>query len=174
MIYLVRHGQTDWNLFKRCNGVTDTFLNKAGIEQAKQQAVQLENVSFDICFCSPLTRARQYCEIISKEASVFDDRLAEIDCGDFEGKKETLLMRFLFLRAIKTGASGTERFDTFIDRNCALCDEITKKHRDKNVLIVTHAANARVINYYFNGKPNNYNFMKGVCRNNEFLAFENL
>jgi hypothetical protein len=42
-----------------------------------------------------------------------------------------------------------------------------------DLLIVTHAANARVINYYFNGKPNNYNFMKGVCRNNEFLTFEN-
>ena len=66
MIYLIRHGQTDWNLFKRCNGVTDTFLNKVGIEQAKQQADNLKSISFDMCFCSPLTRARQYCEIINK------------------------------------------------------------------------------------------------------------
>lgn len=173
MIYLVRHGQTDWNLFKRYNGVTDTFLNKAGIEQAKQQADNLKSISFDMCFCSPLMRARQYCEIINKGTLVFDDRLTEIDCGDFEGKKETLLMGLLFLRAIKTGARGTERFGVFIERNCALCDEITEKHKGRNVLIVTHAANARVINYYFKGKPNDYNFMKAVCKNNEFLTFEN-
>ena len=174
MIYLVRHGQTDWNLFKMCNGHTDTFLNKTGIEQAKQQADNLKNISFDMCFCSPLTRARQHCEIISKEPIVFDDRLVEIACGNFEGKKETMLMGLLFFRAIKKGTRGTERFDAFIDRNCALCGEIEEKHRGKNILIVTHAANARVINYYFNGKPDNYNFTKGVCRNNEFLSFENL
>jgi len=46
MIYLVRHGQTDWNLFKRCNGSTDTYLNQAGIEQAKQQAARLKEVNF--------------------------------------------------------------------------------------------------------------------------------
>jgi len=173
MIYLVRHGQTDWNLFKRFNGVTDTFLNKSGIEQAKQQADNLNSISFDVCFCSPLARARQYCEIINKGVLTFDDRLTEIDCGNFEGKKETLLMGLLFLQAIKTGVRGTERFSVFIERNCALCDEITEKYRGKNVLIVTHAANARVINYYFNGKPDDYNFMKAVCKNNKFLIFEN-
>jgi probable phosphoglycerate mutase len=34
MVYLVRHGETDWNLFKRCNGITDTYLNRTGVEQA--------------------------------------------------------------------------------------------------------------------------------------------
>ena len=64
MIYLFRHGQTDWNLFKRCNGRTDTFLNKTGIEQAKIQVENLKNIGFDSCFCSPQSRARQFCEII--------------------------------------------------------------------------------------------------------------
>jgi len=53
MIYLVRQGETDWNLFKRANGVTDTFLNITGIAQAKLQADNLRSVSFDACFCSP-------------------------------------------------------------------------------------------------------------------------
>ena len=41
MIYLVRQGETDWNLFRRANGITDTFLNRTGIAQAKLQAENL-------------------------------------------------------------------------------------------------------------------------------------
>ena len=50
MIYLVRQGQTDWNLFRRFNRVTETFLNQNGIEQAKKQAEELKDIEFDICF----------------------------------------------------------------------------------------------------------------------------
>lgn len=66
MIYLVRQGQTDWNLFRRFNGVTETFLNQNGIEQAKKQAEELKDIEFDICFCSPQMRAVQTGEIIYK------------------------------------------------------------------------------------------------------------
>jgi broad specificity phosphatase PhoE len=173
MIYLVRQGETDWNLFKRTNGVTDTFLNQTGIAQAKLQAENLRSVSFDACFCSPQTRARQTCEIIYQGPVVFDDRLAEIYCGDFEGKKETAVMMILFWLAIKTGAKGTERYDAFMKRNCDLCDVIMEEYKGKNVLIVTHAGNARVINYYFTGKPKNYNFVKAVVKKGGLLTFEN-
>ena len=173
MIYLVRHGETDWNLFKRCNGVTDTFLNQTGINQANMQAKNMENIDFDICFCSPQTRARQFCEIIYKNSAVYDDRLAEIYCGEFEGKEETAEMMKLFWRAIQTGDKGTECFRDFIKRNCDFCDLITERHKRKNVLIVTHAANTRVINYYFTGKPDNYDFTKRVVDKGGLITFVN-
>jgi len=173
MVYLVRHGQTDWNLFKRFNGNTDTYLNQTGIEQAKQQAENLKNVIFDACFCSPLTRARQFCEIIHKGPIVFDDRLTEIDCGEFEGTEETVDSMKLFWKAVQSGDMGTERVAVFIKRNCDLCDIIAKKHIGENVLLVTHAANARIINYYFMGKPKDYNFSKAVCEIGGLLTFEN-
>ena len=75
MIYLVRHGETDGNLFRKANGVTDTYLNKTGIEQAKLQAENLRSINFDACFCSPQTRARQTCEIIYKLSSKMADCL---------------------------------------------------------------------------------------------------
>lgn len=50
MIYLVRHGETDWNLFKRFNGMTETFLNETGLQQAKLQAKNLKDINFDACF----------------------------------------------------------------------------------------------------------------------------
>lgn len=173
MIYLLRHGQTDWNLFKRANGYTDTYLNKTGIEQAKLQAENLRDINFDVCFCSTLTRARQFCEIIYKGSILFDDRLVEINCGEFEGMEETTEMMKSLWQAIQSGDRGTENFRMFMKRNFDLCDLIMQEYKGKNVLIVTHALNARIINYYFSGKPKDYDFTKGVARNNEFLTFEN-
>ncbi len=47
MVYLVRQGQTDWNLLKKFNGCTDIELNQTGIEQAHLQAENLKSASFD-------------------------------------------------------------------------------------------------------------------------------
>ena len=173
MIYLIRHGETDWNLFKRFNGCTDTYLNQTGIEQAKLQANNLMSVSFDACYCSTRTRARQFCEIIHKGPIVFDERLTEINCGEFEGTEETAESMKLFWQAIKNGDKGTENFQAFIERNCDLCDMITKEHQNKNVLIVTHAANARIIDYYFKGKPKDYDFLGRVIDKGELIKYQN-
>jgi broad specificity phosphatase PhoE len=173
LIYLVCHGETDWNLFKRFNGCTDTYLNQTGIEQAKLQADNLMSVSFDACYCSTQTRARQFCEIIHKGPIVFDERLTEINCGEFEGTEETAEVMKLFWKAIKNGDKGTETFQAFIERNCDLCDMITKEYQGKNVLIVTHAVNARVIDYYFKGKPKYYDFYKRVIDKGESITYQN-
>jgi len=133
MIYLVRQGETDWNLFQKANGVTDTFLNQTGIAQAKLQAENLRNVNFDACFCSPQTRARQTCEIIYKGPIVFDDRLVEINCGEFEGKDETADMFKLFWQAIQTGDMGTESWKDFIKRTCDFCDMIMEDYKKKRL-----------------------------------------
>ena len=173
MIYLVRHGETDWNLFKRCNGVTDTFLNHTGIAQARRQAENLKHVRFDACFCSPQIRARQFCEIVYSGPIVFDDRLAEINCGEFEGMEETAEMMKQMWRAAQNGDKGMERMDAFIKRNCAVCDVIAAKRSGENVLIVTHAMNTRVIDYYFTGKPKDYDFNKRVMVQGEMITYEN-
>ena len=174
MIYLVRQGETDWNLFKKANGVTDTFLNQTGIAQAKLQAENLRNVNFDACFCSSQTRARQTCEIIYQGPIVFDDRLVEINAGEFEGADQTdaETMKLLW-QAIMNGDKGTESFKDFMKRGCDFCDMIVKDHKDKNVLIVTHGVIARLINYYFNGKPKDYDFLPSVVKNGGLLTFEN-
>jgi broad specificity phosphatase PhoE len=175
MIYLVRQGETDWNLFRRANGVTDTFLNQTGIAQSKLQAENLRSVSFDTCFCSPQTRARQTCEIIYKGPVEFDERLTEIDCGEFEGTDETNVKAMkLAWQAIMNGDRGAERFGNFMKRNCDFCDMIVEKYNGKNILIVTHAGNVRVIHYYFNGKPKDYDFRKTtIIKNGEVLTFQN-
>lgn len=173
MIYLVRHGETDWNLFKRCNGMTETFLNQTGFLQAKLQAKNLKDINIDVCFCSSQIRARQFCEILYSGSVIFDERLVEMFCGEFEGMEEAPEMMKAFWQAIQTGDRGTEHFRSFIKRNCDVCDMIEKDYKGRNVLIITHAANARVINYYFTGKPQNYDWNKQVIQKGELITFEN-
>lgn len=105
---------------------------------------------------------------------MLDDRLAEINCGEFEGTEETADALKLFWHAIRSSGMGTESFEEFTKRNCDFCDMIMKDHKGKNVLIVTHSANARIINYYFNGKPKAYDLSIGVIKNGGLLTFENL
>ena len=81
-------------------------MNRTGIEQARLQAENLKNISFNACFCSPQTRARQFCEIIYKGPAVFDDRLAEIYCGEFEGMEETSEMMKSLWQAVQTVEKG--------------------------------------------------------------------
>lgn len=173
MIYLVRQGQTDWNLFKRCNGSTETFLNQTGIEQSEILNQKLKNVKFDMCFCSPQKRTKQTCEIIYKGPIVYDDRLKEIICGEFEGKEENAEMINLLWQAVVKGDKDTEKFDDFMKRNLDFCDMIQEKYKEKNILIVTHAANVRVLIYYFLGKPQDYDFSKTLIKSGELITFEN-
>ena len=59
-------------------------------------------------------------------------------------------------------------------RCCDFCDMITEEYKGKNVLIVTHAANIRVIEYYYSGKPGDYDFMKPtIIQNGGLLTYEN-
>ena len=173
MIYLVRHGQTDFNLVKKYNGSIDNELNQTGIGQAKALAQKLESVDFDVCFSSPKKRAKQTCEIICNKPIIFDDRLLEIGCGEFDGKEETPENSKLFFAAMKNGSRGVEKFDDFKARVCDFCDMVIKNYRNKNVLIVTHTANVRVIDYCFQGKPKDYDFGKSASVNGGLLTFDN-
>lgn len=173
MIYLVRQGQTDWNLFRKANGITETFLNQTGVEQSKLQARNLQDVNFEGCFCSPQMRARQTCEIIYKEAIIYDDRLSEMLCGEFEGMEETPEMWNAFFCAAATGDRGVEKIDDFMKRNFSFCDMVKDEYKGKNVLIVTHAANIRVLVYYFWGKPKDYDFHKTIIDSGELITLNN-
>jgi len=173
MIYLVRQGQTDWNLFRRCNGSTETFLNQTGIEKSELQAENLKDVKFNACFCSPQKRTKQTCEIIYNSSIVFDDRLKEIICGEFEGKEETAEMMKQLWQAAITGDKGTEKMAVFMKRNFDFCDMVKDEYKGKNVLVVTHAANVRAITYHFLGKPKDYDFNKTPIKSGELMTFEN-
>jgi broad specificity phosphatase PhoE len=96
LIYVVRHGQTDWNAERRLQGQKDIPLNPIGREQARQNGINLaeilkvEGIAFDFV-ASPLTRTRQTMEILRTAMGVdpkayrTDERLVEVSFGDWEG-----------------------------------------------------------------------------------------
>lgn len=58
-IYVIRHGQTPWNVERRLQGRSDTDLNEIGREMAIETGKAFQKVHFDVVFTSPLKRARE-------------------------------------------------------------------------------------------------------------------
>ena len=94
MIYVTRHGQTDWNVQKKVMGRCDEPLNETGLQQAEETRNNLLNTKIDIIICSPLQRAKQTADVINKGRNIpiiYDDRIVERDFGEFEGKQKILI-----------------------------------------------------------------------------------
>lgn len=63
-LYVVRHGQTYFNIFNRLQGWSNSPLTEKGIEGAKDTAEKLANIKFSAAFCSDTTRAMHTAQII--------------------------------------------------------------------------------------------------------------
>ena len=88
-LFLVRHGQTDWNLAGRLQGQTDIPLNDTGRRQAEEARQRLSGVQFDAVYSSPLSRAVETAILVSgwpADRVRTDERIKEIAFGDWEGK----------------------------------------------------------------------------------------
>ena len=88
-IFVVRHGQTEWNALEKLQGQTDIELNEVGREQAQITGEQIKNENIDLIITSPLKRARETAEIINKNFNapiIEDKRLMERGYGELEGK----------------------------------------------------------------------------------------
>lgn len=94
MLYLMRHGQTVWNLEGRKQGQQDAPLTWQGVVQASALAKVLKPYLKDTTvYCSPLGRAKQYAALVLEKEYPFskvrfDDRLMECDYGKWEGLTE--------------------------------------------------------------------------------------
>jgi probable phosphoglycerate mutase len=89
VFYIFRHGETDWNKERRCQGHTNTSLNAKGLRQAKLLASVLKEVPLEIIISSDLERANKTGFTVSeikKIPLVLDSRLREMSYGEAEGK----------------------------------------------------------------------------------------
>ncbi len=90
LIYLIRHGSTEWNEKDLVQGLIDLELSKIGISQVKKTGEFFNKKNIKKIFTSPLKRALQTAEILNEklnsEISIVEE-LRELDCGVWEGMK---------------------------------------------------------------------------------------
>jgi len=88
-IYLIRHGETDWNRQGRFQGREDIPLNENGIEQAKKCGQALQGEHFAAIITSPLVRAKKTAEIIADcvgaKKIIEEERIIERDFSKVSG-----------------------------------------------------------------------------------------
>jgi broad specificity phosphatase PhoE len=139
--YILRHGETDWNLEGRVQGRTDIPLNDTGREQARRAAQMLADISITTICTSPLDRASETATIIQEATgshlNIIPD-LQEVDCGENEGKKKDHWYSGKdtdWLDGISTPIGG----ESFVDfRERILCGVGVALDRPGPVLIVSH------------------------------------
>ena len=70
LLYIVRHGETDWNKAGKVQGRTDIPLNERGRYLAEATAEGMKDVRIDFCYTSPLIRAKETAQIILGEREI--------------------------------------------------------------------------------------------------------
>lgn len=173
-IYVIRHGQTDWNLEKKLLAHKDIPLNENGIAQCVEAEKLVKNLNYDLVICSPKIRTKQTMEIVNskKVETIYDDRLIERDAGSLEGIKTSDFDYKRFWWLGKEPIADEETVEACRDRVYSFLDELKVKYPNKNILIVTHNGICRIIHTYFNGFPKRGDIVAKGHLNAEIKMYE--
>lgn len=174
-ILILRHGETEWNICARLQGQKDIELNENGVRLAHVTAANTRALPVDICFTSPLKRARKTAELVleGRDVPIIDDaRLIEIGFGTFEGKKcarhetevpEGFLDTFYDRPFTFKAPEGGETFAQLCDRIGDFLEELKKREdlMDKNVMLSCHGCSSRALLYMMETVRKPENFWRG-------------
>ena len=141
IVGLLRHGQTDWNIDFRLQGIADIPLNATGISQAEIAGLAINGKDWDVQLTSPLSSAMATAEIVAKSAG-FDlistePLLLERSFGEAEG----LLYDEWKTKYEDTNAvPGAETLEQLEERSRMLLDKLVEDFAGQRVLTVSHGA----------------------------------
>lgn len=145
-LYLVRHGETDWNAARRIQGRTDIPLNETGREQARRAGELLARRSWDAIYASPLDRAHETATIIADRLGMTEvtdvEALVERDYGEAEG------MAFDEIEALYpegVRAPGQETREEVAARVVPALLEFAVRHPGERLLVVSHGGAIRAV-----------------------------
>jgi broad specificity phosphatase PhoE len=162
-IFLVRHGQTEWNEQNRLQGQKNSPLTKIGKQQAFKVKESLDQHDIHKAYVSPLQRAQDTLDIIleGREIEVIkSDNLKEINLGPWEGKtmEETeqshpIEFNRFWKNQDKFALPGAETFDQLQSRVVAGLNAIFAKEKSGNVLVVSHWIAIKVALAHYTSTP---------------------
>lgn len=175
-IYLVRHGETEWNVKKRIQGHEDIPLNKKGEVQAKELAEKLTHVKFNAVYSSDLIRAKKTAEIITLEKKLAVQTtkvLRERYFGKYQGRSfavnNEMIKLINNLKMVKgEGAKEVESDEKIISRLITFLREIAVTYAGKTVLMVSHGGPIRTLLIHL-GFTSYENITEGGISNLSFI-----
>ena len=192
IIYLTRHGETEWNIEKRLQGRGDSPLTKYGIQRAKELRDRIKNIDIDVIYSSPIKRALNTANILRGNKNidiVTDDRLMEMCFGDYEGKKIDIIqkenpnwdIKLIMQGNVEICAPNGENLKEVRERISKLMNKIIAENMGKSILIVTHGITLKALMYYFKDKDVNSEVMGQATltkinideKNNFYIEFKN-
>lgn len=159
-LYILRHGETDWNKAMRMQGQVDIPLNEYGIQLAKETKEGLKDIKFDYIFSSPLIRAVETAKIVTgamEDRIITDDRIKEISFGEYEGKypdeRPPEFMDFFKAPDKYIPAKNAESYEQLCERTSDFIKDrifkIAVNEPEANVLISGHGAMNKSILLFF-------------------------
>lgn len=157
-LYVIRHGQTNYNLEHKYNCRYDEDINETGIRQAKEASEKVKELKLDLIICSPMKRTKHTMELINVNhvSVIYDERLMEREGGKLTGTVLDNYYHKEYYNYYSTNiVEGLETLPELFKRVHSFLDEIKEKYKEKNILLVTHGAVARVIQFYFEEMPEN-------------------
>lgn len=165
MLYIMRHGKTDWNMMHKLQGQTDIELNEEGRRMSLRANEEYKDVRLDICFCSPLKRARETADLVLKGRDipiVYDDRLKEMFFGKYEGVANSFKIADCHINELFhhpetyfPDKDGGESLDELFARTGAFLEEKVRPllKEGKDILIIGHGAMNHSIECQVNKRP---------------------
>jgi broad specificity phosphatase PhoE len=143
---LLRHGQTDWNIDLRLQGTADIPMNAFGIAQVESAAVELTQHGWDLVLSSPLGRAKQSAEIVSKVLGIKEVTIEPLLLERSFGIGEGLTYAEWGEKYSKLDEiPGAESASEVARRSRLLLEHITTQFHGAKVLAVSHGALIRFV-----------------------------
>jgi len=140
-LYIARHGETDWNVQHKLQGMTDIPLNENGRRQAQALAESLKGVHLDAIYSSTLSRSRVTAETVAASMSMKVqslDGLRERSYGHFQGGSDTdpdyVKRQYVWDDRLDDG----ESLNQLLARTRDSLARIRREHPAGNVLVVAH------------------------------------
>ena len=155
-LYIVRHGETEWNVIKRFQGQLNTPLTEKGMEKLRETGKNLENVLFEEVYTSELGRTVASAEIILNENNGYKNnklelqKLAELNevyFGVWQGLTyEEVFLKYpeeadnYFYNVKNYNAENVEaeNLKDALERFLKGINKILNRHKSGNILVVTH------------------------------------
>ena len=161
MLYIVRHGETDWNIARRMQGHSDIPLNANGLRQARQAAAGMRGLPIDRILTSPLRRAKQTAQAVAAGRGVpvlIEENLIEMGFGALEGKLLRDYPEYLCIFSDPeryVPAEGGESYPELDERCRVLLEEIIPplEGRYHDVLMCSHGALIKGVVRRLLGRP---------------------